>query len=145
MKRKIMVCITRQKTCERLIRMGKEIADHSKGELSVVHVAKIGTNFLDNPHEGEALEYLFQISKHAGADLTVLRSDNVVNTLVKFAKENNISVLIVGESPSIQNKNNIIHQLRRRLPNVEIIVSSPETDRYSKMNLRQYIPLNGTV
>ena len=87
MKTKIMVCVTRQKTCERLIRMGEKIANHSKGELSVVHVAKMGTNFLDNPHEGEALEYLFQISKHAGADLSVLRSDNVVNTLVKFAKK----------------------------------------------------------
>jgi K+-sensing histidine kinase KdpD len=117
-----MVCVTRQKTCERLIKIGKEIAYKTEGEILVVHVAKEGANFLDNPHQGEALEYLFQISKTVGADMSVLRSDNVVNTLVEFAKKNAVSIIIVGESPYARKNDNITRELERLLPNVKIMV-----------------------
>lgn len=119
---KIMVCVTRQKTCARLIRAGLKITNEAKGELSVIHVAKLHENFLGNPKEGEALEYLFHISKDAGADMTVLRSDEIVDTLVEFAKKNNIAKIVLGESPYSKNDTNIIHQLELRLPDTEIRV-----------------------
>ena len=122
MKNKIMVCVTRQKTCERLIAIGYKAALKTNAELHVVHVAKSGTNFLNNPHEGEALDYLFQISKKSGAEMSVLRSDHVVNTITEFVKDNKISVLILGESPDLQNENSIIRQLKNNLPEVEIRV-----------------------
>lgn len=78
----IMICVTRQKTCERLIKVGKEIAGKGDAQLYAVHVVKRGVNFLGNPDEGEALDYLFQISKEAGAEMTVLRSEDVVDTLL---------------------------------------------------------------
>ncbi len=119
---KILVCVTRQKTCERLIKIGVKISTENKGELSVVHVAKQGENFLGNPKEGEALEYLFQISKEAGADMTVLRSERIVETLVDFAKKNDITTVVMGESPYSRNDTNIIRQLEVRLPDIEIKV-----------------------
>jgi K+-sensing histidine kinase KdpD len=121
---RIMVCVTRQKTCERLIKIGKKTALEVGADVFVVHVAKEGSNFLDNPHEGEALEYLFQISKNASADMTVLRSNNVVNTLAEFANKNMISTIILGESPYSHNDTNIIRQLEHLLPNVEIKIVS---------------------
>jgi len=119
---KIMVCVTRQKTCERLIQSGKKMLSNPNDELLVVHVTREGTNFLGNPHEGEALEYLFQISKKAGADMSVLRSDNVTDSLVEYAKKNDVSTIIVGESPHSHKENNIIKQLEMRLPSVNIVV-----------------------
>ncbi len=88
----------------------------------MVHVAKQGENFLGNPKEGEALEYLFQISKEAGADMTVLRSERIVETLVDFAKKNDITTVVMGESPYSRNDTNIIRQLEVRLPDIEIKV-----------------------
>lgn len=41
----IMVCVTQQKTCERLIKKGKELKDKIDGELHVVHVAREDENF----------------------------------------------------------------------------------------------------
>jgi K+-sensing histidine kinase KdpD len=119
---KIMVCVTRQKTCERLIKIGVKISTENKGELSVVHVAKQGENILGNPKEGEALEYLFRISKEAGADMTVLRAERIVDTLVDFARKNEITIVVMGESPYSKSDTSIIRQLEVRLPDIEIKV-----------------------
>ncbi|NMA95929.1 MAG: universal stress protein UspA [Clostridiales bacterium] len=117
-----MVCVTRQKTCERLIKVGRNISIKREGDLKVVHVAKIGDNFLGNPDEGEAVEYLFQRSKTVGAEMTVLRADDTIGTIVEYAKKNNIDVIILGEGPSSKDDENIIKQIERRLPGVELRV-----------------------
>ncbi len=121
----VMICVTRQKACQRLIELGKQIAKGStNAKLYVVHVAKNGVNFLGNPDEGEALDYLFQVSKEAGAEMTVLRSDHVVDTLVDFARKNNVSIVIMGESPGSPGNGdkNIIQDMEKRLPDVELKV-----------------------
>ena len=91
-----------------------------KGELFVIHVAKNGWNFLDNAKEGEALEYLFGISKSVGANLTVLRSDNVIDSLVDFIRDNKINYIVIGESPNDHKENNFAQELNKILQNVEI-------------------------
>lgn len=88
----------------------------------MVHVAKQGENILGNPKEGEALEYLFRISKEAGADMTVLRAERIVDTLVDFARKNEITIVVMGESPYSKSDTSIIRQLEVRLPDIEIKV-----------------------
>lgn len=122
--KKIMVCVTRQKACERLIRIGKNLSRRIQGELYVVHVVKTGSNFLGNPDEGKALDYLFQVSNNANAEMNVLRSDNVIKTLVDFAKTNQIDMIILGQSPDPYDENSIIFQLERSLPDLEFKVVS---------------------
>jgi len=39
-KKRIMVCVTQQKSCERLIKRGAELSDAKHGDLYVVHVVK---------------------------------------------------------------------------------------------------------
>ncbi|KMT20864.1 hypothetical protein [Clostridium cylindrosporum] len=95
----IMVCVTQQKTCERLISNGSRLKESFGSELYVIHVVKDGDNFLYDDKEPDALQYLFNISKEAGAELTVLRSDDVVETLKTFAKEKSIGHIVLGEPP----------------------------------------------
>jgi len=118
----ILVCITQQKTCERLIRKAVELKGKTNCGLYVIHVAKNEWNFLDNASEGEALEYLFDISKSVGADLYVLKSDDIVNTIADFAKENEISHIIMGESPGDHLENKFHLQLKKLVNDAEIIV-----------------------
>lgn len=121
--RNILVCVTQQKTCERLIRKAAELRDELKGSLFVIHVAKNDWNFLDNIKESEALEYLFVISKSVGANLTVLRADEIAETIANFVKENKISFVIMGESTDDHKENNFYNKLRGMLNNnVEIKV-----------------------
>ena len=82
-----------------------------------------GCKFLGNPDEGEALDYLFQVSKEAGAEMTVLRSEHVVDTLVEFARKSDISVVVLGESAGNTNRDkSIINELKSKLPDLEFII-----------------------
>jgi K+-sensing histidine kinase KdpD len=119
---RVMVCVTRQRTCERLIKVGQRLVAGTDGKLTVVHVTKVGVNVLGNPDEGEALDYLFQVSKQAGADMTVLRSDNILNTLLDYAKKNNITEIVMGESPDPSSDNSIIRNMEYLLPGVKFNV-----------------------
>ena len=116
---RVMVCVTRQKTCERLIKIGQKLVNGTGGKLTVVHVTKVGVNVLGNPDEGEALDYLFQVSKQAGADMTVLRSDNILNTLLDYAKKNDITEIVMGESPDPGSGNSIMHNMEYLLPGIK--------------------------
>lgn len=118
----ILVCVTQQKTCERLIRKAAELRDECNGSLFVIHVAKDDWNFLDNSKEGEALEYLFGISKSVGANLTVLKSDEIVKSISDFAIENHINCIVMGEPPSDHKENRFSSELKKLLTGVEINV-----------------------
>ncbi len=122
----ILVCVTQQKTCERLIRKAADLRNEHNGNLFVIHVAKNSWNFLDNAREGEALEYLFGISKAVGANLTVLRADEIVKTIADFSHENKIDCIIMGESPNDHKENNFFNALRNVLTGVNIVVVPQE-------------------
>ena len=110
-----MVCVTQQKTCERLIRKGAEIRDEFGGDLFVIHVAKEGWNFLGKTKEGDALEYLFQKAKTYGANLTVVRSQDVLLTLQDLTKKSEIGIMVLGESNENDDSCNIVNKLGMHL------------------------------
>lgn len=112
-----MICVTQQKTCERLIETGVQIQEKQGGDIFVVHVAPVGWNILGNSKEGEALDYLFDISKKVGAHMTVLRSSDVVKTIVDFCEKNNINTIVLGESGEKAVDNNLISKLNNKIGN----------------------------
>lgn len=117
----ILVCVTQQKTCERLIKKALEFSN-DKDSIFIIHVAKNNWSFLDNDKEGEALEYLFGIAKSIGANLTVLRSDNIVETIVEYAHDNKIDLLVLGDSKGDHSENYFYKSLKSSLDSVEIHV-----------------------
>ncbi|NLG89443.1 MAG: universal stress protein [Clostridiaceae bacterium] len=106
----ILVCVTKQKNCERLIKAASGYL-LDQGILHVLHVAKNTWNILDNSRESEALEYLFRISKSYGAEMTVLRNDNISETIAAFALQQEIDLIVLGAS-SNENENKYLKQLR---------------------------------
>jgi K+-sensing histidine kinase KdpD len=119
----VLVCVTRQVSCERLIHRGAELAGQVGQSLNIVHVAATGASLLGNPSEAEALDYLFTTAKQHGADLSVLRSDNVLETLSRIAHEYKASAIVMGESrQNIKEDESIIWRLRAALPNVQVHV-----------------------
>ncbi len=120
---KVMVCVTQQKTCERLILEGYKLVKTKDDKLYVIHVVSQGEKFLEYIDDGEALEYLFNVSKKAGADLTVLRSKNILKAMIDFAKENHITHIVMGTPPATKKVNDISIglQLQDALPDVQFI------------------------
>ncbi|MDR0840158.1 MAG: hypothetical protein LBN26_02070 [Christensenellaceae bacterium] len=115
--KKVMVCITNQKTCERLIARGME---RSKGgaELHIVHCVQTGHGFMGTLSDGEAIEYLFTAAQLAGAELYLLRADRVEDGLANYAKDTGITTMILGGTGPGGGES-IITRLERRLPEVE--------------------------
>lgn len=122
--KKVMVCVTQQKTCERLIEDGYKEIRNDRDELYVVHVVNENETFLYENNDGDALEYLFRISKKVGADLTVIRSKDVTKAMIDFAKDNKITNIVMGTSPEgkgIEN-HSIALKLKKHLPNCEFLI-----------------------
>jgi len=121
----ILVCVTKQKNCERLIKAASQRVAED-GNLHVLHVAKNFWNILDNAHESEALEYLFKISKLFNAEMTVLRDDNISKTIADFAYRNDINLIVLGASLN-EEENKFFKQLRVLLKenNIEIEIVPP--------------------
>jgi K+-sensing histidine kinase KdpD len=94
----IMVCVTQQRTCDRLIKYGRDLLGDEQGELFVIHVADGRSSILGSSVEGEALDYLYEKAKEYGASLTVLKSDDVLLTLVEQTRKNYADIVVLGES-----------------------------------------------
>lgn len=111
----IMVCVTQQKTCDRLIRYGHQLLGKNRGELFIIHVAHYEFKFLGSSEEGEALEYLYEKALEYGANLTVVRSNHVLDTLVELVEKNKITDVVMGESGENPQENGLIHQFENRI------------------------------
>jgi K+-sensing histidine kinase KdpD len=121
----ILVCVTQQKTCERLINKANELAKEYGGSLFVLNVVRSGLNFLDSTRESEALEYLFGISKKVGANLSVLKSDDIPETIAEFADDNDIDFIVLGKSPDKNAGERFVRKLKGLLKsNTEIRILS---------------------
>ena len=125
MGKNVMVCVTQQKTCDRLIQYGHDLLIKGSGELYIIHVAHYEFKFLGSTKEGEALEYLYQKALEYGANLTVVRSNHVLDTLVDLVKKNKISHVILGESGEIKSEDNIITRFENKIKGVAELIVIP--------------------
>lgn len=111
----IMVCVTQQKSCERLIAKGAEVKSKYDGELHVIHVVKEGWKYFGKLKESDALEYLFDRSKTYGADLTVIKAPDIEETLKEFAEKHNIDIIVMGESLEKSEQQNMINRFKKTM------------------------------
>ncbi|MGF6375782.1 K+-sensing histidine kinase KdpD [Clostridiales Family XIII bacterium PM5-7] len=111
----IMVCVTKQKTCQRLIDFGSNLRKEKEDQLFVIHVTKPDYDFLDHVEEGEALEFLYEKAKEADASLMVERSDRAIDTLTTIAKKNQITHVVVGQSGEKEASEGFLMQLEQAL------------------------------
>lgn len=121
----VMVCVTQQKTCDRLIKYGYEFLGDEVGELFIIHVAHYKFNFLGNSKEGEALEYLYEKALEYGANLTVVRSNNVLDTLTDLVDKNKITHVVMGESREAEGNSNVVNHLQNKISCLAELVVVP--------------------
>lgn len=94
-----MVCVTRQKTCARLIELGARLAQNHRAKLLVVHALRNEDAVLGNGNEAEAMELLFAKTSECGGELLIVRADDTAGALVKTADEQGAKVIVVGATP----------------------------------------------
>lgn len=111
----VMVCVTQQKTCDRLIRHGHGLLDGQEDELFIIHVAPKDFKILGSSEEGEALDYLYGKAIDYGANLTVLRSNNILDTLVDLVDKNQITHVVLGQSGQVKNEKGLITKFGEKI------------------------------
>lgn len=122
-KKRVMVCVTQQKSCERLIKRGADLCTGEHDELHVVHVVKENWKYFGQLKESDALEYLFDISKTYGAFLSVIKADDIIETLSRYMEDHQIDSVIMGQSNEESAQQNMIHRIEDRLhQNIDCII-----------------------
>ncbi len=113
--KRIMVCVTQQKSCERLIDFGVKLVAGDADELHVIHVVKENWKYFGQLEEKDALDYLFEVSKSNNAMLTVLKAKDIEKALSNFAEKNGITDIIMGESFEGSEQQNMINRLKVKM------------------------------
>lgn len=109
--KKVMVCVTKQKTSERLIRSGYKIAG-PEGELYVLHVTGKDISMANC----EVIQHLFDVSKKYDAQMSILHSTNVAGTIKKFVMDNAIDSIVLGESKEESVKSDMALKITEGMP-----------------------------
>lgn len=113
----VLVCVTGQKSCERLIVAGARIAQAEGVILNVLHVVRPNGNVLGFQNEPEALEYLLKVSVEHGASMYVRRSDDVIGSIEYAAKNEQAKVIVAGRAANYSGWD-MLDELKLRLPGV---------------------------
>ena len=93
-------------------------SDKKRGTTENKHwrnVVKDDWKYFSQMKESDALEYLFDISKQVQANLTVLKSPDIEQTLSEFAKKNKVNIIVMGESKEKEAQQNMIKRLKGKI------------------------------
>ena len=118
---KILVCVTGQLQCARLIRRGRELADAQRADLLVLHVRTRQKTLMGSPDITAALNQLYAEARGADAEMEIIASPEVEKTISAYARDVRADTLVIGRSPS-DARPPMSERLAPRLPDIEIIV-----------------------
>ena len=89
----ILVCVTAQKDCARLIRRGSALAKETGCALQVLHVSQGNVN---HPDAAAILNELFSLAHEAEAEMNILYEKDVPAAIARYAASCGASALILG-------------------------------------------------
>ena len=109
----IMVCVTGQMQCKRLLSYALDLQKDKEQEVYLVHVSVTeNKNFTDSM---DALEYLYDQAVKNGASLSVLKpKTTILDTLVDFIKKNHVVSVVMGETREAISENSMIERLKKK-------------------------------
>ena len=109
----IMVCVTGQMQCKRLLSYALDLQKDKEQEVYLVHVSVTeNENFTDSM---DALEYLYDQAVKNGASLSVLKpKTTILDTLVDFIKKNHVVSVVMGETREAISENSMIERLKKK-------------------------------
>ncbi len=96
---KVMVCLSPRAGMERLVRVGARIAGRLATDWYVVYVETPDTDHRHgDPEAFSRLEEYQRMARDLGARVITLKDKNVADALIEFARKENISHVVFGQS-----------------------------------------------
>lgn len=113
----VLVCVTDQESCDRLIYAGRALAHLEGIDLKVICVRpKKAERWLAS----DEVEYLFNVAKELEAEMLVFFNDNAAETVAAYVREGGVSYVLVGMPPEPDNSI-FITTLKDQCPGVPVI------------------------
>lgn len=113
----ILVCVTDQESCDRLIYAGKQLAHNEADNLKVICVRpRTEERWLAS----DEMEHLFNTAKELQAEMLVFFSDYPADTVAKYIKLHPVKYILVGEPPETENSV-FISTIETQCPEISII------------------------
>lgn len=113
----VLVCITDQLSCERLIRAGRAIADEKGRSLSVVTVLPQGEV---SAHTASVMQDLYDMVRTLDAEMTFYFHQDAALTVAVHARSIGAAQVITG-SPGVDS-NRFIETVKELLPEVPLTI-----------------------
>ena len=114
----ILVLVTLQRACARLIRSGADLAMLENRPLMVLHVARSDDHAEGAPAiDAQVLDYLYALSGEAGAEMFVLTAEVPVTAMANFAAEHGVKRVLMGSGELAEG---IAQTLSQLLPGVQV-------------------------
>jgi len=118
----VIVAVTDQKSCDRLIRAGARQAQDMGVGLKVVSVQPFAFLGLEL---GLNLDYLYGIAKEYGAEMSVFYHDDPLQMIGAYIRRHNTRLLIAGTTPGGY-EGQFISELRRAFPKQPVCLVDPD-------------------
>ncbi len=124
--RSVLVCVTGQRDCDRLIRAGRKIAEELSIPMQVLCVQPASAGF---DTDCEELEYLRQTARAADAEMSVYFNDDAPLMAAGVAKKEGAVHIVTGmaEAPV----NGFIEILHKLLPHIPISMVAKDGKVYN--------------
>ena len=119
----VLVCVTGQYDCDRLIETGARQAEELGYDL---HVLCVHTPMNDISRLGNEIEYLYRTAKELGADMTIAFNKDAPKFAAGFARKINARHLVTGLPDN--RPNGFVLTVHERLPRLQITMVTKEND-----------------
>lgn len=93
---RLLVCISPSPLSEKLVRTTRRLADELKAEWFVVYVNVTSKPELNLENQGQ-IERTMQLAEQLGAQTRTLSGRSIPETVLTYAKKNNITKIVVGK------------------------------------------------
>jgi two-component system, OmpR family, sensor histidine kinase KdpD len=125
---KILVCVNLNFNAEYLIRRGYRVAKMLKTELHVLYVNK---HFTNGKEESRKLEELKRLCQKLNAELKVETCKDPAKPIINYAKDNNITQIIIGPSARTRFheilRGSIVRRIMRDTKYIDVMVVADPT------------------
>lgn len=122
----VMVCVTPQESCSRLIEAGARIAKEENVPLSVISVFRESNGL--NANEGGVLETLYECAREHDASMNIYFNNSPALVVAVAAKKMNASTLVTG-FPA-EGSSGFIARIHDVLPDLPITMVDGESNEY---------------
>lgn len=122
----VMVCVTPQQSCARLIEAGARIAKEENLPLEVISVFRQSNGL--NANENGILENLFECAKNYNASMNIFFNDSPAIVVAVASKKHNATTLVTG-FPA-EGSSGFIASIHEIVPDLPITMVDEDSNEY---------------